>query len=129
MTTGIYSRHGFTMFFGGYEAIADGIHYIWNPLISKRKTGGMHQINFCKLSQGRRNWGGAVRHSKKRDAAKIVKSDVCNGLFPAITSDICPCECCACLDPPLTRTLSIPRRFWFCREIKRIGLWSKEKVI
>ena len=41
---------------------------------------------------------GAGRHCKKRNVASIVKSDVCNGLSPAIKSDIRPCER---LDPPL----------------------------
>ena len=53
----------------------------------------------CILSQGRRNWGGGI-HCKKRNVANIVKSDVCNGLFPAMNADILPCQCCECLDPP-----------------------------
>ena len=41
-----------------------------------KKTDGIHKRDFCILFL-----------YKKRDDANIVKSTVCNGLFPAIKSD------------------------------------------
>ena len=74
MTTGIPSLRCFMIFTTRYEAVADG----------------MHEIEFFILFL-----------YKKIDVAKIVKSAVYSRKFPAIESDIRPCECCECLDPSL----------------------------
>ena len=63
-------------------------HHFWNPLISKRKTDGIHLIDFCILSlRSVDTLGGGTL--QERDVANIVKSDVFNEL---LKSDIRPCE-------------------------------------
>ena len=53
------------------------------------------------------------RHCKKSDVANIVKSNVCNEVFPAITSNIRLFECCECLDLP-PNPLSLSDMLFLC---------------
>ena len=77
----------------------ESIELLWNPLISKRKTDGMHHIDFCILSQGHRNWAGG--DTVRKECCKYCQVRC----LQRIKSDIRSCECCECLDPLLTLSI------------------------